>query len=821
MIPLKSKPFPMSFKLLTILLATLLLYSCNSQKKSFELTSDQFKMVIDAQGYIVELSNANNGKNHMVTDTLSPFLSIRVDSVIYYPQKASFYPEKEQIKLYYERDFSTTIGYAINPSHITFEVLAMTKNEEVDMVIWGPYQTTVNEIIGETIGIVQGRDFAIGLQALNPKTLGGYPWTDNDCMPQINIFNQDDLSDMQETPDKDYVLYRVEAAKPTEKGSSLQAYCRNRTEDRLIQNLNHDRYIAPAYDDGGIIGSKIALFGTPRAETLATIGEIETAEGLPHPELDGVWTKTAPEAASAYIIMNFSKNDIDKAIEITKKAGLKYLYHDGPFNTWGKFELNPDRFPKGIEDLKYCVDRAAAAGLKMGVHTLSNFITTNDAYVTPVPDKRLAKVGSSTLSENIDQHQKEIPIASPDFFNQFKNNHLKTVQVNDELIRYGTVSESAPWKLLDCERGAFGTRAATHQANDTISKLIDHGYKVFLSETSLSIEMANNIAEIFNETGLRQISFDGLEGNRSTGMGNYGEILFTQTWFDNINDDIKSHYIADASRTSHYFWHMYTRMNWGEPWYAGFRESQTEYRLKNQAYFKRNLMPGMLGWFRMTDETSIEDIEWMLARSAAFDAGYALVVDYASLEKNQHADHILQLIGEWEAARISGSFSEEQKRMMEDVNNEYHLEKLREDSWYLMHINSVKYKHKKVVKQPGEPTSATVNFELAQDKTPFHFNLTARDGDISNITFEVDNYRKVEIPITLESGQTLKYAGGIMADIFDKNWKKVGYVPVSFHGYTMAQGEHSVNFDCAFSGKEAEAALELRLLQKTDLIQKQ
>ena len=28
------------------------------------------------------------------------------------------------------------------------------------------------------------------------------------------------------------------------------------------------------------------------------------------------------------------------------------------------------------------------------------------------------------------------------------------------------------------------------------------------------------IPELFNEAGLRQISFDGLEGNRSTGMGN-------------------------------------------------------------------------------------------------------------------------------------------------------------------------------------------------------------------------------------------------------------------------------------------------------------
>jgi hypothetical protein len=169
--------------------------------------------------------------------------------------------------------------------------------------------------------------------------------------------------------------------------------------------------------------------------------------------------------------------------------------------------------------------------------------------------------------------------------------------VGTELIRYGSVSEDSPWKLLDCQRGAWGTKITSHKKGEEISVLADHAYKVFLTDADLSMEVAGNIADLYNKTGLRQISFDGLEGNRSTGMGNYGEILFTTTWFNDLSDEIKQHYIADASRTSHYFWHIYTRMNWGEPWYAGFRESQTEYRMKNQKYFKRNLMPGMLGWF--------------------------------------------------------------------------------------------------------------------------------------------------------------------------------------------------------------------------------
>lgn len=810
----------MKYKLLFITgLIISLFYSCSIEQESFEVYTDHLKISINNKGFISEFIDLNSSSNYIVKDTSSPILSIRVAGKIFLSQQTEFNKDLKQIKLFFSNNVEAIIGYKSNKSHIKFEVLEISNLEEIEMIIWGPYQTSISKTIGETIGVVQGEDFTLGLQALNPKTIGGYPWTDNDCMPQINMFAQDDFTDMSEA-NKEYVLYRVEAAKPTNKGSSLQAYCRNRTKDRLIQNLNHEKYIAPAFNDKGIIGSKIAIFGVPVNQTLKTIGQIEIEEGLPHPQLNGDWAKISTEAASAYIIMGFGKDNIRRAIDITKKAGLKYLYHDGPFESWGHFKLRKDQFPNGINDLKYCVDQAAENGIYMGLHTLSNFITTNDEYVTPIPDPRLGKVGYSILTNKIDKAQKEIQIESPDFFKQFKNNHLKTVQIDNELIRYGGISSDEPWILQDCERGAFGTTADFHKEGDTISKLIDHGYKVFLTDASLGMEVAENITELYNQTGLRQISFDGLEGNRSTGMGNYGEILFTQAWFNKINNDIKSHYIADASRTSHYFWHMYTRMNWGEPWYAGFRESQTEYRLKNQAYFKRNLMPGMLGWFRMTDQTSIEDIEWMLARSAAFDAGYAFVIDYTSLEKNQHSEEILHLIGEWEKIRMGQLLSAEQKVKMEDVSNEYHLRTIDINSWALSHINSVKLVHKKMIRQPGEPTHSTFMFNHDKDETPFQFNITARNGNLEKITIEIDNYKTIEIPEVLKAGETLIFAEGNKGVIYNQNWAKRKEVDLEISDFQLSKGEHSLLLKCEFPEEEdVELHLELRLISKTERIQ--
>ena len=149
--------------------------------------------------------------------------------------------------------------------------------------------------------------------------------------------------------------------------------------------MDHTHFTAPAYHDGGIIGSRIALFGCKATQALDQIEKIELGENLPHPELNGVWMKRAPEAAQAYIIYPFDEMNIDEAIDFTKKTGLKYLYHGGPFETWGNFKLQSKAFPSGMKGLKKCVDKAKAAGLKLGIHTLSNFITTNDAFVAPVP----------------------------------------------------------------------------------------------------------------------------------------------------------------------------------------------------------------------------------------------------------------------------------------------------------------------------------------------------------------------------------------------------------------------------------------------------
>ncbi|MFC4874574.1 hypothetical protein [Negadavirga shengliensis] len=792
----------------------------SAQEVTFE--TKHLKIALDERGHIESLFDRVHKKEYLLSGQASPFLTLRVGENMVQPERLQV--SGDQMSLFFPvENIEARIEFREHEEYLTFELTGITSPDLVEVVIWGPYPTSVREIIGEAVGVVRNGEFAIGIQALNVKTLGGYPSQESDIEPAYDIFETGDLVDV-DSGWRNKKYYRGQTAKVIENGSVLQAYTRNRSDNRVIENWGHSQYLAPAFEDGGVVGSKIALFGCPSDQALTTIGTIEVAEGLPHPTINGAWAKTAKEATASYLIMGFDGKSLDKAVSLTKKAGLKYLYHGGPFKTWGHFELNQEAFPDNWKSLKSYVDRAAAEGVHLGLHTLSNFITTNDPYVTPVPDPRLAIVGESTLEKPIDASAKEIPIASPVFFNQMENNSLHAARIGNEIVRYRAVSEEVPWRLLDCIRGAYGTQASTHLEGEAIGKLMDHGYKVFLSNAELSEEIALTLARLFNETGLMQISFDGLEGVWSTGMGQYARSLFTKTWYDHLSPELRSKIINDASNPSHFNWHINTRYNWGEPWYAGFRESQTNYRLMNQDFYKRNLLPAMLGWFSMSDQTSLEDTEWLLARAAGFDAGFAFNVSFAAVDKNGISDEIFEAIRTWEAARMAGVFSDEQKTLMQDIENEYHLEAKGEGEWVLYSYKVGRHEHKQLIRQPGEPVHSVMEFGNPYSEQPMQFLLKLNGGEnnagaaASNLTMEVNNFHSLEIPFAIHAGQYLKLdASGIMR-LYDASWNVLQEANIGDRVPKLKNGNNRLIIDSDFSGNgNASIHVELKASVKSSV----
>lgn len=273
--------------------------------------------------------------------------------------------------------------------------------------------------------------------------------------------------------------------------------------------------------------------------------------------------------------------------------------------------------------MRKMAEKAQARGIGLGVHTLSNFTTTNDAYVTPVPSEHLLKQGKLVLAEPLDAVQTDIRIRKSELFAVPLT--LNGLQIGKELISFGKVEEQGEYMLLkNCRRGAWGTTAAAHGQDEPLYKLWDYPYRTFFPDLELQDAYADRIAELLNKTGVCQISFDGLEGCGYTGHDDYAMSRFVNRIFTQVKHPLRN----DASRLSHNLWHTHTYTNWGEPWGEAMRTGQVESRIVNQAFYKRNLFPRMLGWFliRLADRkqqcTSLEDVEWAMSEAAGFDAGY-------------------------------------------------------------------------------------------------------------------------------------------------------------------------------------------------------
>jgi hypothetical protein len=114
----------------------------------------------------------------------------------------------------------------------------------------------------------------------------------------------------------------------------------------------------------------------------------------------------------------------------------------------------------------------------------------------------------------------------------------------------------------------------------------------------------------------------------------------------------------------------------------------------------------MLGWFALRPDTSIEDAEWLLARAAGFDAGFALATSLASsaqLAADANSAEaakrfgatvaILDAVKQWETARTARAFPPEVKAALRDNAREFHLEPVSEGHWNLFAAYTERFTH--------------------------------------------------------------------------------------------------------------------------------
>lgn len=680
---------------------------------------------------------------------------------------------------------------------ITYEVSKISSVYKT--IVFGPVKVEPHEVVGEVVGVAQGGDIAFAMQALNIKTNGGIP--QEYAQSYSILFNyagsNTDLS-VSSTP------YYNFAVANTKDGAVFQLSARNRSQQeyRKVNQVEKALVLPVNGAEGNIAGAKIALFGDQRSRILNRIGKVETEQGLPHPVIEGEWGKESRGAMRSYLITNFSEDDLDFVVEKTQRAGFRTLYHPDPFKTWGHFEWNTSLTKTGDDGIKVLVERASKKGIKIGVHTLSNFLTTNDAYVTPAPGKNLLKQGQLSLTGSIDDTQTTMEVAASDLFNVPLT--LNTLQIGNELITFGKFEKNGDRvTLTGCTRGAFGTKKAAHEKSEPLYKLWDYPYRTLFPDLELQDEFSHRLAEIFNKTGLKQISFDGLEGCMYTGQDYYATARFVTEYYNRLQN--KADLINDASRLDHYLWHIHTRMNWGEPWGEEMRKGQVANRIKNQDYFRRNLFPRMLGWFlvrlaeRNFEATSLEDLEWAMSESAGFDAGYAMSINMKTLKNHGQINQLLDAMKNWDELRYANVFTEDQKKRLKDPETEWHLEK-KDDKNFLLYplFISERFRCNLSEMQPGQPGGADWSWKSPEESSYAVRIKVEGEGSITNPSFTTP-LGVVKIEGTLQADQYILLDHQGKAVLTDQNYNLLSELNVQGKAL-LPKGASGVSFACEVAG---------------------
>lgn len=105
-------------------------------------------------------------------------------------------------------------------------------------------------------------------------------------------------------------------------------------------------------------------------------------EGFPTSPHGGPFALDSSRASESYVFATVSEASVDAWINMTVKYGIGMIHFESAFQTLGHYEPLSSYYPNGAAGLKSCIDKIHAAGLLVGLLTLSGGIDTMLNYAT-------------------------------------------------------------------------------------------------------------------------------------------------------------------------------------------------------------------------------------------------------------------------------------------------------------------------------------------------------------------------------------------------------------------------------------------------------
>lgn len=622
---------------------------------------------LDRSGTVVGLQDSRTGTGYLARGRSASLVSLVIDGKQIRPTRVV----RHGALLTFS---NKRAGYEIDVKAVgkdTYTTLEAVRVEgpdggDVQTLLWGPLATDITRTVGESVGVVRDDDFAIGLRPLTDRTEGAWPQEYQDYGWEREV--ADNPSRLQVAPHEEW-----SAAGRTPWGSVLRAFTYDYTQQRQRQNLNGYRIpVGPLPGAGGrITGSKVALFGASPGLTPTVLSGIAKGEGLPYPTQNGQWQKAAQASSRSFLVLSdLTTGNVPRAARFAKAAGIDYVYSlpnsYGPWKSTGHYEFDASL---GGDDAgaKKAVGLARAHGVRLGVHTLSDFIATDDPYVTPPPaDDRLALGGSARLTSALAPGDRTLrldagtPLAD--------GVHGRMLRIGDEFIAYTSARKAGDtWEVTGLRRAQWGSTAAAHAAGDRGARVILNGYGGAVGGHGIIDDIAGRLSTAWNRTGIMSNSFDGVESASESGWGSYGQARLVNGTFERTRQ--RDGFITETSRMSSNTWDALTRASWGE---VGVTSMDQVF--VNNEFYRANFLPGMLGWISLKGTDSLLGVENKMARGAGLDAGSGFQTSISSLAAGgDNGLRILDAIKQWETARDVGAFTGAQKARFRDQSTNWQL----------------------------------------------------------------------------------------------------------------------------------------------------
>lgn len=459
----------------------------------------------------------------------------------------------------------------------------------------------------------------------------------------------------------------------------------------LARRRDHCLLSVLSQDEPGprLEGAGAVLIGAPTPELKPILNRWSIVGDLPRNADGDTASHDLPIARLSYWFLRFGERDVDRVIDECRRTGIRVVMLDS--GCWcasvGHFTFNHQLYPDGLDSLRRAVARLHEQGILVGMHTFASKVSKTDPYVAAAPGRGFCVDARASLAEAVAADATRIrtasdlsqwpgsPVCRQKVWEGHVSKHQEVV-IDDEIIRYETIGPEGRWDtFLGCQRGAWGTRPATHAAaaecrHNAVDGCIN-GY-ILDQESPLFQETTDRLAAVFNACDFDMVYFDGSEDVDRRRYDYYASLAHATA----MGKFTKRPLIHKGGGFHHGLWHSFTSSATVDQYpgtYLAYEHAggtianwptckdHIDRSVRLVQACEDEMTPGELGWFGIGprlgryDGLQFDEIEYLMGKSLAYNAPISLQTSFARMDAHPLTPDILEIVRQYEALRAAGT----------------------------------------------------------------------------------------------------------------------------------------------------------------------